>query len=84
MVINMDEAQIRTIKQVEEFLSGSAPIEFSAAGHDTERYEVSQWQVEAFQKRSSLIHVSTAEAKRLGGGRHAGAWRRIFGACAGG
>src|SRR5450830_852010 len=39
MVINMNEEQIGTIEQVEQFLSASAPIEFSATGDDSERYE---------------------------------------------
>jgi transposase InsO family protein len=39
MVIDMNETQLCTIEQIEQFLSGSAPIEFSAAaGDDTERY----------------------------------------------
>ena len=38
MVINMNETQLRTIEQIEQFLSASAPIEFSAAGDDSERY----------------------------------------------
>jgi len=38
MVINMDETQLCTIEQIRQFLGASAPIEFSAAGDDTERY----------------------------------------------
>src|ERR1035437_158224 len=38
MVINMNEDRIGTIEQVEQFLSASAPIEFSATGDDSERY----------------------------------------------
>ena len=38
MVINMNETQLRTIGQVEQFLSASKSIEFSAAGDDSERY----------------------------------------------
>jgi hypothetical protein len=38
MVINMNETQLRTIEQVEQFLSASAPIEFSAVRGDAERY----------------------------------------------
>jgi transposase InsO family protein len=38
MVINMNEERLCTIEQVEQFLSASAPIEFSASGDDTERY----------------------------------------------
>lgn len=34
----MNETQLRTIEQVEQFLNASAPIEFSAAGDDVERY----------------------------------------------
>lgn len=34
----MDETQIFTIEQVRQFLSGSAPIAFTAAGDDAERY----------------------------------------------
>ena len=39
MVINMNETQLCTIEQAEEFLSASAPIKFSTAGDDGERYE---------------------------------------------
>ena len=39
MVINMDETRLCTIAQIEQFLSASAPIEFSAAGDDRARYE---------------------------------------------
>ena len=38
MVINMDETRLDTIQQIEEFLSASAVIEFSASGDDNERY----------------------------------------------
>ena len=38
MVINMNEARLTTIEQIEQFLSASASIEFSAAGDDSERY----------------------------------------------
>jgi hypothetical protein len=38
MVINMDETQLCTLEQIRRFLGASAPIEFSAAGDDTERY----------------------------------------------
>jgi hypothetical protein len=38
MVINMNETQLRTIEQVEGFLSGTVAVEFSAVGDDTERY----------------------------------------------
>lgn len=38
MVINMNEERLETIEQIEEFLSGSAAIEFSVAGDDSERY----------------------------------------------
>jgi hypothetical protein len=38
MVINMDETRLDTIQQIEEFLSASAVIEFSASGDDSERY----------------------------------------------
>lgn len=34
----MNEERIGTIKQVEQFLSASALIEFSATGDDDERY----------------------------------------------
>ena len=34
----MNEERIGTIEQIEQFLSASAPIEFSAAGNDSERY----------------------------------------------
>jgi hypothetical protein len=38
MVINMNEANLRTIEQIEVFLAGCAPVAFTAAGDDTERY----------------------------------------------
>lgn len=38
MVINMNETQLCTIEQIRQFLSASAPIEFSAAGEDGGRY----------------------------------------------
>jgi hypothetical protein len=38
MVINMNEERLETIEQIEQFLSASAPIEFSAIGDDSERY----------------------------------------------
>jgi hypothetical protein len=38
MVINMNEERLGTIEQIEGFLSGSAAIEFSVAGDDSERY----------------------------------------------
>ena len=39
MVIDMNDAKLCTIEQVEQFLSGSAQIEFSVAGDDKQRYE---------------------------------------------
>ncbi len=38
MVIDMNETRLRTIEQIEQFLSASGAIEFSAAGDDSERY----------------------------------------------
>jgi len=38
MVINMNEERLFSIDQIEAFLSGSAAIEFSVAGDDSERY----------------------------------------------
>lgn len=38
MVINMNEAQLRTIEEIEAFLAGSAAVVFTAAGDDSERY----------------------------------------------
>jgi hypothetical protein len=38
MVINMNEERLDTIKQIEEFLSGSAAVEFTVAGDDSDRY----------------------------------------------
>lgn len=38
MVINMNEERLETIEQIEDFLSGSAAIEFSVVGDDSERY----------------------------------------------
>jgi len=38
MVINMNEERLGTIEQIEQFLSASAAIEFSASGDDAERY----------------------------------------------
>jgi hypothetical protein len=37
-VINMNEERLGTIEQIEEFLSGSAAVEFTVAGDDSERY----------------------------------------------
>ena len=39
MVINMNETRLCTIEQIEQFLSASAQIEFSAHGDDVQRYE---------------------------------------------
>ena len=38
MVINMNEAQLCKIEQIEGFLAGSSLVEFTAAGDDVERY----------------------------------------------
>ena len=38
MVINMDESQLRTIEQIEQFLAASAKVAFAAHGGDMERY----------------------------------------------
>jgi hypothetical protein len=38
MVINMDESKLRTIEQIEQFLTASAEVEFTAHGGDVERY----------------------------------------------
>lgn len=38
MVINMDESQLRTIDQIEQFLSASAEVAFTAHGDDVQRY----------------------------------------------
>ena len=38
MVIHMNEERLCTIEQIEQFLSASASIEFSASGDDSERY----------------------------------------------
>jgi transposase InsO family protein len=38
MVIDMNETRLRTIEQIELFLSASEPIKFSASGDDMERY----------------------------------------------
>ena len=38
MVINMNEERLDTIKQIEEFLSGSAAVEFTVASDDSDRY----------------------------------------------
>ena len=39
MVINMDESRLRTIEQIEQFLSASTLVAFSKHGDDSERYE---------------------------------------------
>jgi hypothetical protein len=39
MVIDMNEARLDTIEQIERFLQASTEIEFKAAGTDDERYE---------------------------------------------
>lgn len=38
MVINVDESQLRTIEQIEQFLAASAKVAFTAHGGDVERY----------------------------------------------
>ena len=38
IVIDMNETQLRTIEQIEQFLNASAVIEFSAVGNDSERH----------------------------------------------
>lgn len=38
MVINMDESQLGTIEQIEQFLAASAEVAFTAHGDDLERY----------------------------------------------
>lgn len=38
MVINMDDSQLRTIEQIEQFLGVSAEVAFTAHGDDLERY----------------------------------------------
>ena len=38
MVIKMDESQLRTIEQIEQFLTASAEVAFAAHGDDVERY----------------------------------------------
>jgi hypothetical protein len=37
MVINMDEFQLRTIKQIEQFLAASAEVAFTAHGRSPVR-----------------------------------------------
>ena len=39
MVINMNESRLSTIEQIEQFLSASSQVQFSAHGGDAERYE---------------------------------------------
>jgi len=39
MVINMNETRLRTIEQIEQFLSASEQVEFIAHGDDSDRYE---------------------------------------------
>jgi hypothetical protein len=38
MVINMDESQLRTIDQIEQFLAASSEVAFTAHGDALERY----------------------------------------------
>ena len=38
MVINMNESELRTIEQIEQFLAASAEVAFTAHGDDVERY----------------------------------------------
>jgi hypothetical protein len=38
MVINMDESQLRTIEQIEQFLDPSVQVAFTAHGDDVKRY----------------------------------------------
>jgi len=39
MMINMNEAQLCTIEQIEQFLNGCTQIEFTKSGDNSERYE---------------------------------------------
>ena len=39
MVINMDESRLRTIEQIEQFLSASALVVYSKHADDSERRE---------------------------------------------
>ncbi len=57
MVINMNEAQVRTVEQMREVLSGVQALEFRAAGEDAERYG---W-IGAVLKRVSYRQLKRAE-----------------------
>ena len=57
MVINMDESQLRTIEQIEQFLNASAEVTFTAHGGDVERYA----HISRVLKRFDYHHCSRHE-----------------------
>jgi transposase InsO family protein len=57
MVINMNETRLRTIEQIEQFLSASEEIEFLAHGDDSDRYE----HISRVLKRFDYPHRSKRE-----------------------
>jgi hypothetical protein len=64
MVINMNEARLTTIAQVEEFLNASACIEFNPGANDSERYAHISAVLERFDYlpahqncKSSICHI---------------------------
>jgi hypothetical protein len=57
MVINMNEAQVRTLEQVRKVLAGTQVMEFQAAAGDEGRYA---W-LETVLKRFDYRHLPRAE-----------------------
>jgi hypothetical protein len=51
MVIDMNEAQVRTLEQVRQVLAGTQAMEFQAAADDTDRYAWIQSVLERFDYR---------------------------------
>lgn len=57
MVIDMNEAQVRTLEQVRQVLAGTQAMEFQAAGGDEGRYA---W-IETVLKRFDYRHLARAD-----------------------
>ncbi len=63
----MNEAQLCTIEQIEQFLLGSAQIEFSTSGDGNERYAhisrvLKRFDYPGRSKRNQVTHSSSLQA----------------------